>query len=283
MQNVKDDPDFDIIAARLLRQDHLQARARRLRDRRASSTLLHRRTSPATSATRVEEGLLDPRLAELFDLDALAAAIDPARDDLLQVHRHRHDAQPLLHQRTATATPLEVPQYFWMRVAMGLSLNEANPTADGARASTTRCRSSSTSPRARRSSTPAPSYPQLSNCFVMQMEDDMEHIAKTVARRHVADQGHRRHRPLGHQAARRGLAHPVEQHDVDGADPVHAHDRLDPARGQPRRQEVRRAVLLHGELAPRLPRSSSTCARTPATRTGAPAPPTPRCGSPTSS
>ena len=51
-------------------------------------------------------------------------------------------------------------------------------------------------------------YPQLSNCFVMEMQDDIEHIAKTRARRHVAHQGHRRHRPLGDQAALRGLADP---------------------------------------------------------------------------
>src|SRR3712207_7528638 len=57
---------------------------------------------------------------------------------------------------------------------------------------------------------------------------------------------------LFRSAALRGLPDQVEQHDVDGADPLHAHDRLDAARGLPRRQEVRRAVLLHGELAPRL-------------------------------
>ena len=74
---------------------------------------------------------------------------------------------------------LEVPQYFWMRVSMGLALNEANPTEMALKFYDKISRldylpAGSTLVNA------GTSYPQLSNCFVMQMEDDMDHIAKTV-------------------------------------------------------------------------------------------------------
>ena len=74
---------------------------------------------------------------------------------------------------------VEVPQYFWMRVAMGLSLNEEDPTQAALRFYRAMARleylpAGSTLVNA---GTP---QPQLSNCFVMQMEDDIEHIAKSV-------------------------------------------------------------------------------------------------------
>ena len=211
-------------------QDDLQARARRLRDRATSSRCCTRPASPATSATRSRRACSTPGSAICFDLDALAAALDPTRDDLLRyigtvTMRNRY----MITDRDGTA--LEVPQYFWMRVAMGLSLNEADPTATALEFYDKISRldylaAGSTLVNA------GTSYPQLSNCFVMQMEDDIEHIAKTRPRRHVAHQGHRRHRPVGDEAALRGLARSeVEQHHLDRADPVHAHDRLDAARG----------------------------------------------------
>lgn len=74
---------------------------------------------------------------------------------------------------------LEVPQYFWMRIAMGLSLNEANPTETALKfyrkmSSLEYLAAGSTLVNA------GTIYPQLANCFVMEMQDDMEHIAKTT-------------------------------------------------------------------------------------------------------
>ncbi len=69
----------------------------------------------------VEVGLLDPRMAE-FDLAALATALKPERDDLfgylgLQTLYDRY----FLH---IDERRIETPQVFFMRVAMGLALNE---------------------------------------------------------------------------------------------------------------------------------------------------------------
>lgn len=177
VQNVKDDPDFDTIAARLLRKVIYK---RVLGGYRTDTelALLHRARFPGYVRDAVEDGLLDTRLAALFDLDALAAALDPTRDELLRhtgtvTMRNRY----MVHDRDHR--PLEVPQYFWMRVAMGLSLNEADPTATaiGFYEAISRLEylpAGSTLVNA------GTSYPQLSNCFVVQMDDDIEHIATSV-------------------------------------------------------------------------------------------------------
>lgn len=177
VQNVKDDPDFDVIAARLLRKV-IYKRVLGDYDTDLELSLLHQARFPGYVREAVELGLLDTRLASAFDLDALAAALDHHHDERLRyigtvTMRNRY----MINDRHGR--PLEVPQYFWMRVAMGLSLNEADPTAAAKRFYETIARldylpAGSTLVNA------GTSYPQLSNCFVMQMEDDIEHIATSV-------------------------------------------------------------------------------------------------------
>ena len=177
IQNVKEDPDFDVIAARLLRK----VIAKRVLGNYESDlelALLHQARFPGYIRDAVEEGLLDARLESHFDLDALAAAIDHTRDDLLKyigtvTMRNRY----MITGRNGK--PLEVPQYFWMRVAMGLSLNEKNPT-EVAIKFYDKISKLDYLPAGSTLVNAGTSYPQLSNCFVMQMEDDMDHIAKTV-------------------------------------------------------------------------------------------------------
>ena len=177
LQNVKDDPAFDIVAARLLLKTIYK---RVLGDFSTPEQLrkLHREHFAANMIRGVEEGLLDPRLTELFDLEALAAEIDPGHDDLL-----KYIGVVTLNNRYAikgrNGDPLEVPQYFWMRISMGLSLNEKNPTEHAIKfykkmSSLEYLAAGSTLVNA------GTIYPQLANCFVMEMQDDMEHIAKTT-------------------------------------------------------------------------------------------------------
>ena len=177
VQNVKDDPDFDIIAARLLRKV-IYKRVLGTYDSDLELALLHQARFPGYIREAVEQGLLDERLVTHFDLDAIAAALDHRHDEALRyigtvTMRNRY----MINDRQGRA--LEVPQYFWMRVSMGLSLNEADPTQAAIRFYDKIARldylpAGSTLVNA------GTSYPQLSNCFVMQMEDDIEHIAKSV-------------------------------------------------------------------------------------------------------
>ena len=177
LQNVKDDPAFDVVAARLLLKT-IYKRVLGDFSSREQLMALHREHFAPNILRGVEEGLLDPRLGELFDLDELAAHLTPENDDLL-----KYIGVVTLNNRYAikgrNGDPLEVPQYFWMRIAMGLSLNEANPTEHAIRfydkmSSLEYLAAGSTLVNA------GTIYPQLANCFVMEMQDDMEHIAKTT-------------------------------------------------------------------------------------------------------
>ena len=177
LQNVKDDPAFDTVAARLLLKTIYK---RVLGDYTTAEELkeLHRAHFVPNVTRGVEEGLLDSRLTELFDLDFLATQLEPAHDELL-----KYIGVVTLNNRYGikgrNGDALEVPQYFWMRIAMGLSLNESDPT----QAALKFYRKMSSLEYLAAGSTLVNAgtiYPQLANCFVMEMQDDMEHIAKTT-------------------------------------------------------------------------------------------------------
>ncbi|MCU1474164.1 ribonucleoside-diphosphate reductase subunit alpha, partial [Amnibacterium sp.] len=177
LQNVKDDPAFDTVAARLLLKTIYK---RVLGDYETDQDVraLHTSHFRAYVERGVAEELLDPRLGELFDLDALAAALEPANDELL-----KYIGVVTLNNRygikARNGEPLEVPQYFFMRIAMGLSLNEEDAT--GAALAFYRKMSSLDYLAAGSTLVNAGTkFPQLSNCFVLEMQDDIEHIAKTT-------------------------------------------------------------------------------------------------------
>lgn len=178
LQNVKDDPAFDTVAARLLLKTIYK---RVLGDYSTAEELkrLHREHFAANVTRGVEEQLLDPRLiSPMFDLDKLAEALEPAHDELL-----KYIGVVTLNNRYGikgrNGDALEVPQYFWMRIAMGLSLNEehATETAIAFYEKMSKLEYLAAGSTLVNAGT---IYPQLANCFVMEMQDDMEHIAKTT-------------------------------------------------------------------------------------------------------
>lgn len=178
LQNVKDDPDFDMIAARLLLKNIYK---NILGDYETDAELkkLHETKFASYLKDGVKNGLLDVRMTSgIFDLKKLAKALDPSRDHLSKylgviTNKNRY---ALRHQNGA---PIEVPQFTHMRIAMGLSFNEKDPTAaaidfykhmsnlDYVPGGSTRVNAGG-------------SFPQLSNCFLLEIQDDMESIAKGV-------------------------------------------------------------------------------------------------------
>ncbi len=177
LQNVKDDPAFDVLASRLLVKT-IYKRVLGDYDSPAKLKELHAQHFEENVRRGVEEGLIDERLIQMFDFDLLAAALEPSRDELL-----KYIGVVTLNNRYGikgrNGDPLEVPQYFWMRIAMGLSLNEENPTEHALRfydkmSKLEYLAAGSTLVNG------GTSYPQLANCFVMEMQDDIEHIAKTT-------------------------------------------------------------------------------------------------------
>lgn len=118
-------PEFDQVTARFVRQKiYKQATGGGIEYPHLRST--------------ISQGILfqqlDTRMAEpeRFDLDALSAAIVPERDDLFAYLGIQTIADRYLLCRPLKAggkkTIYEMPQHFWMRVAMGLAILEDNPT-----------------------------------------------------------------------------------------------------------------------------------------------------------
>lgn len=128
------------------------------------------------------DGIMADRLSnELrqFNLTELAEALRPERDDLfkylgLQTIYDRY----LLH---VNERRIETPQYFWMRVAMGLALREGEQKEKRAiefynLLSTFRF--TCATPTLFNAATP---HPQLSSCYLTTVQDDLEHIFKCIA------------------------------------------------------------------------------------------------------
>lgn len=178
LQNVKDDPDYDKIAARLLLKTVYK---QILGDYETTEELkkLHAREFPKFVKAAVKEGLLDKRMADgRFDLKKLAAELDPARDDLSKylgvvTNKNRYAL------RKQNGLPIETPQFTHMRIAMGLSYNESDPTT-AAIEFYNHMSNLEYVPGGSTRVNAGGSFPQLSNCFLLNVDDDMESIAKAV-------------------------------------------------------------------------------------------------------
>lgn len=126
----------------------------------------------------VQLGKLDPRLL-MFDLSDLSRKLVPERDDLLQYLGAQTLYDRYFIRDSYTKAVLETPQFFWMRVAMGLCLEEENKDVMAAEMyemySTLRFVSST--PTLFHSGT---TLPQLSSCYLTTVEDDLGHIFKCI-------------------------------------------------------------------------------------------------------
>lgn len=127
----------------------------------------------AISYERVSPKLLD------FDLDELSAAMDLGRDDLFTYLglQTLYDRYFLHHEQRR----LETPQIFWMRVSMGLALNEGeqkNKRAIEFYNVLSQFHFTSSTPTLFNSGT---LHSQLSSCYLSTVMDDLHHIFKVVA------------------------------------------------------------------------------------------------------
>jgi ribonucleoside-diphosphate reductase alpha chain len=124
-----------------------------------------------------ESGLLDPRLAD-FDLGLLAASLSPERDLLFEYVGIQTLCDRYLIRRGGRC--LELPQIFWMRVAMGLALEEtdSNERAMDFYELMSNLYFVPSTPTLIYSGTPCP---QLSSCYLTTIDDDLDHIFKSLA------------------------------------------------------------------------------------------------------
>ncbi len=136
---------------------------------------LYPKAFKAFIAKAVELERLDPALQEKFDLDRLASALKPERDLQfgylgLQTLFDRY----FIHEGEVR---FELPQVFFMRVSMGLSVNEENPSTRAIEFYNV------LSSFLYMSSTPTlfnagTLKPQLSSCYLSTIPDDLESIFK---------------------------------------------------------------------------------------------------------
>ena len=174
---IERDPVYDTVAGRLTLAVIYREALGRAATGEDLVTLYRERFAPF-----IEEGIaaerLDPKLRE-FDLARLAEALLPDRDGLfpylgIQTVYDRY----LLH---IGKRRIEAPQFFFMRVAMGLALRENSDRTERAiefYETLSSLRFMSATPTLFNSGT---CHPQLSSCYLTTVMDDLDHIFKSVA------------------------------------------------------------------------------------------------------
>jgi ribonucleoside-diphosphate reductase alpha chain len=138
---------------------------------------IYRQAFPRKIREGVELGFLEPQLLE-FDLQQLAKYLKPEQDRLLKYIgiETLYDRYFLRdHERNV----IELPQCFWMRVAMGIALCEKKreeKALEFYHVISSLLYVPST-PTLFHSGT---RYPQLSSCYLTTVEDNLEHIFKCI-------------------------------------------------------------------------------------------------------
>ena len=174
---IEAEPAYGYVAARLLlRKLYKEAWERHVAPYEFEDT--YRREFANYLAFGVEHEYLCPSL-EQYDIGRLAEALVPARDNTFNYLGAQtiYDRYLIQHQ----GRRIETPQYFWMRVAMGLAINEGDQKHERAIEfyevmSTVRFVSST--PTLFNAGT---LHPQLSSCYLLTVMDDLEHIFKTIS------------------------------------------------------------------------------------------------------
>jgi ribonucleoside-diphosphate reductase alpha chain len=179
VQNIKEDIEYDKIATRLL----LKVIYKRVLGDYGNDRDLLEKMHREYFVHYVEKGIvdkrLDPRMKEKFDLKVIANALNLSFDEIFQ-YTGLSTLSSLYILTDTKQKYIETPQIFFMRVAMGVSYTETDPTKAAIRfyekmAKMEYIPGTSTNLGA------GTTMPALSNCFLMEVHDDIPHIAKSVA------------------------------------------------------------------------------------------------------
>jgi len=174
---IEKEPAYSTVAARIL-LDGLYRETVGLSASDGGLQKAHRKYFKKFVKEAIALDRLSPKLLD-FDLDELGNAMDLKRDDLfnylgLQTLYDRY----FIHQEQRR---LETPQIFWMRVAMGLSLQEGelkNQRAIEFYNILSQFYFTSSTPTLFNSGT---LHSQLSSCYLSTIMDDLQHIFKVVS------------------------------------------------------------------------------------------------------
>lgn len=174
---IEKDPAYDKVAARLLRMVIANEALGNAPTDADLIEKLYRNQFEHYIIDGIVADRLTPELRK-FDLTKITNALRPERDDLfkypgMQAVYDRY----LLH---IDGRRIEMPQYFWMRVAMGLAINEEQREDRAIQFYNmlSSMRFTSATPTLFNSAT---NHPQLSSCYLSTVSDDLEHIFKCVS------------------------------------------------------------------------------------------------------
>jgi ribonucleoside-diphosphate reductase alpha chain len=180
LQNVQQDPDYGIVATRLfLKTVYKNILGEFDRDNPNAVQKLHEDTFEAHIKDAVTRGILREEMVSRFDLTKLAQALRVERDNLFTYA----GASTLMHRYTLKKdgeNSYETPQFAFMRIAMGLTFIEENATDRAIELYESMSQLDYVAGGSANIGSGTKNA-ALSNCFLIQMEDDMAHIAKTVS------------------------------------------------------------------------------------------------------
>ncbi len=172
---IENDPDYDTVAGRLV-LNIIYRESLGKSSAEGDIAALYREKFADFVQTGITAGRISPVLAT-FDLERLSAALVADRDALfpylgLQTIYDRY----LLH---IDGRRFEAPQYFWMRVAMGLAIQEEHKTDRAIEFYNvlSAFRFTSATPTLFNSGT---LHPQLSSCYLSTVSDDLDSIFKQI-------------------------------------------------------------------------------------------------------
>ena len=174
---IENDPAYSFVTARLL-LDIIYRETMQVDAHSKNLTKAHQEYFKSCLKKGVAVERMAPELLD-FDLDKLAKALKLERD--LEFHylglQTLYDRYLIHHEDVR----LETPQIFWMRVAMGLSVNEGELKNERAIEFYNVLSSflfTSSTPTLFNAGT---LHPQLSSCYLTTIMDDLQHIFKCVS------------------------------------------------------------------------------------------------------
>ena len=177
---IERDPAYSKLAARLL-LDRLYREV--LGSDVTRETLLerHAKVFRQNILVGVRRGILDPRMLS-FDFDRLTGLFRPENDDLFEYMGLEILSSRYLLENHETKLPLETPQMFWMRIAMGTAIVESEEDRDSKAEDFYWVLSSFLyTPGGRTLFQAGMAKAQLSNCFLSVVPDSLDLIFKSYA------------------------------------------------------------------------------------------------------
>lgn len=181
---VENDPAYSYVAARLVRYNIFKEAQQPVNHDTftpANISKIYKDFFKASVVEAVNDKIYDERMAT-FDLEKLAEHLRPERDELfqylgMQVVQERY----LMRNIQKKKKLLELPQTFWMRVAMGLAIAETDATKNEKAVEFYNIMSQllliPSTPTLFQSGT---TYPQMSSCYLNTIDDSLESLAKVT-------------------------------------------------------------------------------------------------------